>query len=153
MVVLRKIDFWTAVAFFLIGATIFILAAGFDERSRSYPLFLAALLCVVSVGLFVQSLLSRSGKVVDRNEAEILISGPGVQSVLWIAWVVLLSVGAGYLGPSVLIVGGIIVVLRGGSPSKSFLQSLAVVAVVFFMFYVVFDIPLPVLDVVEEILG
>ncbi|MBE0532688.1 MAG: tripartite tricarboxylate transporter TctB family protein [Rhodospirillales bacterium] len=153
MTALRRIDFWSAVTFFLLGVVVISLASAFDEKSRSYPLFLAIALCVLSAGLLVQGLVSRSAKTVDRDEVEIVISGPGVQTLLWTVWVALLSVGAGYLGPSVLVVGSIIVALRGGSPAKSLLQSLAIVAVVFFMFYVIFDIPLPVLDIVDEILG
>ncbi|WP_316975592.1 tripartite tricarboxylate transporter TctB family protein [Shumkonia mesophila] len=152
MAIFRKLDFWTAATFFLIGAVVIGYASGFDARSRSYPLFLGGALCVLAVGLFVQASLSRSAKTVDREEVNILLAGPALQALLWVVWIVLLAVGAGYLGPSVLIVAASAMLLRGGHHGKSLGQSATIVAVVFFMFYIIFDIPLPVLDVIEELI-
>ena len=153
METLRKIDFWCGAGFLVLGGWVLDQSAGFDDASRSYPMFLAVALCLLSVSMMVHAIGNRSAAVVSAEGTQILLLGPGSKAFLWGLWTMMLAAGIGYLGASFVVVAGIVFLVRNELRWRDVISSAGIVLVVFFMFYLIFDVPLPVLDFVEDLIG
>ena len=61
-----------------------------------------------------------------------------------------LDLGLGYLLPSVVAVYTMLVVMRYGTPTTRLIRAVLTTAVIFTMFYIIFDSPASVLESVDD---
>jgi hypothetical protein len=130
---MKIVDFWCGLGFAALGGWALVTALGFDKSSSTYPSILAAALLGLSLLLMIQSLRAASPKLANAEGARVLLPGPGLEIGGWCLWAVGLWLGAGYL-------------------IASFLAA-AVLIVAFAMFYLIFNVPLPELEVIRDLLG
>ncbi len=149
---LRKPDVWAGIVFLVLGVWAFAESSTFDDMSRTYPMALSAGLVLFSASIILRSVFDRTPPKADAESATIILSGPCFQILLWGGWALLLGLGAGYILPSIVVVS--IAVLRAGFPGRlrSIASSVAVALAIFGIFYFIFDVPLPVLEVIGDIL-
>ncbi|MBN2751674.1 MAG: tripartite tricarboxylate transporter TctB family protein [Rhodospirillaceae bacterium] len=153
MHVVKRIDFWSGLGFLILGAWAFMTARGFDATSSTYPMFLAAILFGLAALLIVQSVRDPDAKTVHPESTRILLLGPGMRIVAWGGWAVALAAGGGYLLPSIVVFALIAAwVAPVRKDWRHLLVAVGLVLVVFFMFYVVFDVPLPIVDALQDLL-
>lgn len=150
---LTTIDVWSGLGFAVFGGTACILALDFDKSSSTYPAILAATLLGLSLALIVGALRDAKAKAVDAEGARVILWGPGVEIGCWCLWSAALWAGLGYIGPGFLAMAFLILrhapVRRTG---RHLLEAGGVILGVFAIFYLIFQVPLPELDFIREIL-
>lgn len=150
---LKTIDFWSGLGFAILGGAACILALDFDRSSSTYPATLAAVLVVLSLALVVETLRDAKAKTGDAEGARIILWGPGVEIGCWCLWSLALWAGLGYIGPGFLAIGFLI--LRH-SPVRRVRRHLfeagGVILGVFAIFYLIFQVPLPELEFIRDLL-
>lgn len=151
---MKIVDFWCGLGFADLGGWALATALGFDKSSSTYPAILAAALLGLSLLLMIQSVRAASPKLADAEGSRVLLHGPGLEIGVWCLWAAALAFGAGYLIASFLAVT--ILVFRHApkrNPRLHLAQAAAVAVVAFAMFYLVFNVPLPELEVIRDLLG
>ncbi len=152
---MKIVDFWCGLGFAALGGWALVTALGFDKSSSTYPAILAAALLGLSLLLMMQSLRAASPKLADAERTRILLHGPGLEIGVWCLWAVGLWLGAGYLIASFLAVA--VLIVRHGHHERRLshylAQAAAVATVAFAMFYLIFNVPLPELEVIRDLLG
>jgi len=153
MRVVKTIDFWAGSVFALIGGAACVTAFGFDSESSSYPATLGAALAALALALVVKAIRDPRAKTADAEGSRIILWGPGLEVAVWCLWAVALWAGLGYVGPGFLAVAFLI--LRHTADRRVRLhvaQAAAVALGVFAIFYLIFQVPLPELDVIRDLL-
>ncbi|MGE4527593.1 MAG: tripartite tricarboxylate transporter TctB family protein [Rhodospirillaceae bacterium] len=154
MHVLRIIDFWSGLVFAALGAAACVMAFGFDSDSSTYPAALAAALMGLGLALMVKAARSpSSSKAADAEGSRIILWGPGLEIGVWCLWSLALWAGLGYIGPAFLAVLFLIVRHCAGRRTRLHVAQAAGVALgVFFIFYLIFQVPLPELEFIRDML-
>lgn len=153
MRVLKTIDFWSGLAFAGIGLSAWATALGFDSSSSTYPATLAAALAGLGAALAVKAWRDTAAKTADAEGVRIILHGPALEIGVWVLWALALWAGLGYLGPTFVACAALI--LRHAEDRRlrrHLAQALTVSVVVFAIFYLIFKVPLPELDLIRDLL-
>ena len=153
MKVFSKTDFWLGVIVILCGFYALFSSLGFDKYSKSYPLFLSVFHVIIGIGIVLNSVKEISSDNGSLKNLFNQIRGPlSVVSIL-IFWGVLINIGVGYFLTSIIAMPSILYMLGYHNIKKVIAGSIGIVGVVFLLFYVLFDVPLPLNPYIEKLLG
>lgn len=153
MRVLTTIDFWSGLAFAAIGFSACATALGFDSRSSTYPATLAAALGLLGLALVVKAWRNAAAQTASAEGCRVILEGPALEIGVWILWALALWAGLGYVGPT--FAACLALILRhveDRRPRLHVAQAAGVALGVFAIFYLIFNVPLPELDVVRDLL-
>jgi len=154
MRVVRIIDFWSGLAFAVLGGGACVMAFGFDASSSTYPAALAAALAVLGLALTANAVRKpAAAKTMDAEGSRIILWGPLLEIGVWSLWALALWAGLGYIGPAFL--AAAFLILRHSDDRRTRLhvaQAAGVALGVFLIFYVIFQVPLPELDFIRDLL-
>ncbi len=135
----------------LLGVTIFIggiltLSQGFtfDESSRSYPITLSLIVIIIAMSIIYLSLVNKTVHMETISDLYARSKGVLVISAIMVGWALLLNLGAGYITSSLLLVALMLYFLELVNIKNLIGITVLVVFFIFTLFYVLFDIPLPV---------
>lgn len=154
MHVVRTIDFWTGLVFAAFGGGACVMALDFDKSSSTYPASLSAALMCLGLALMVQVVRKpASSKTADAEGSQVILRGPGLEIGVWCLWAVALWAGLGYIGPSFVAVAFLIMRHCADRRTRLHVAQAAGVALgVFAIFYLIFQVPLPELEFIRDIL-
>ncbi|WP_337997859.1 tripartite tricarboxylate transporter TctB family protein [Oleispirillum naphthae] len=154
MHVVGIIDFWSGLVFACLGAAACVMALGFDSDSSTYPAALAAALMGLGLALVVKAVRRpAAAKAVDAEGSRIILWGPGLEVGVWCLWALTLWAGLGYIGPAFLAV--LFLIMRHCADRRTRLhvaQAAGVAIGVFAIFYLIFQVPLPELEFIRDML-
>ena len=151
MKLLVKSDFWLGILILGGGFWAYFQSRGFDEHSSGYPGFLALIHVVIGVCLLIKAVrdIKDSSDSVMRLFQE--MRGPIVIAAMLMGWGGLLLSGAGFLLSSIIILPIILYSLGYRGTRRLVLTSICIVSAVFVLFYVLFEVPLPLHSVIEQL--
>ncbi len=147
-----KTDFWLSLLVLTGGVWAFFQSRLFDDSSRSYPLFLSLLFIFLGLALLINTLKDSDGNLQKLEYLFAKVSGPLLVAMLLVVWGLLLMMNVGYLVSSILVLPPILWLLGYRNFKFILVTAVGVVAVVFILFWVLFDIPLPLNTVIESLL-
>lgn len=153
MRVLKTIDFWSGLIFAAIGFSACATARGFDSSSSTYPATLAATLGALGLMLALKACRDAGAKTADVEGCQIILHGPALEIGVWCLWALALWAGLGYIGPTFVACAALI--LRHAEERRlrhHLAQALMVSLLVFAIFYLIFKVPLPELDLIRDLL-
>ena len=143
-------ELYLAVLTLLLGLWCLDQTRGLDGDAWSFPFYLSVSLCVLGVAQFLQCWFDKSERTVDREAIAAILQGALPIAAIAGLWALALDLGLGYLLPSVVAVYTMLVVMRYGTPTTRLIRAVLTTAVIFTMFYIIFDSPLPVLESVDD---
>lgn len=153
MKILGKTDFWLGITILTSGIWVFNQSQGFDETSKDYPLFLAVITVLLGVGIAVQTFTQTDEGKDSIKWLYHRMKGSLVIVALFAVWAILLSTKTGYLLASFLTLMPVLYLLGYKKISHLVLTTFGIIAVVFTLFYLVFEVPLPLNPFVQFVFG
>lgn len=156
MQIITKTDFWLGLVILAGGIWAYAQSLGFDDASRDYPLFLSAVTAFFGAGIAGQTLrqaraqgreTAGKGSLADlfnRTRGSLLIMG------LFILWTLLLSTETGYLLSTALILLPVLWLLGIRKAGQFALITAGIIAAVFTLFFIIFEVPLPLNPYVQS---
>jgi len=148
---LQSKDTWLGLFLMLSGGWSYSQSQGFDSTSRTYPMLLSVLVIVLGLIFFFQALKKNNSNQENIREMIIKIRGPFFIIGLISGWVVLLSFGVGYLFSSLFSVFLILMFIGDGNKIYSIRITTLIVFSIFILFGIIFDVPLPLNVLTENI--
>lgn len=153
MRVLKSIDFWTGLTFATVGFAAGIVALGFDSSSYIYPATLSAALGLLGLALATKACRDPATRTADAEGTHVILWGPAIEIGVWILWALALWAGLGYVGPAFAAVAFLILRhVHDRHVRLHLLQAASVALGVFAIFYVIFQVPLPELEFIRDLL-
>ncbi len=153
MSILIKADLWLGIIVSGVGLWAYLQSRGFDEYSGTYPQFLSFLHILIGVGLILKALRKTADEANSIRQLFEEVRGPLVVALLLVGWGLLLQFEVGYLFSSVLVMPLILYALGYRGTKRIIFGSVSIVFVIFLLFYVIFDVPLPLHNAVEQLFG
>lgn len=153
MKILGKTDFWLGITILASGIWVFNQSRGFDETSKGYPLFLSIITILLGAGIAIQTFKQKDE---GKNSIEWLyhrMKGSLLIVALFVIWTILLSTKTGYLLASILTLMPVLYLLGYKKISHLVLSTFGIVAVVFTLFYLIFEVPLPLNPFIQMVFG
>lgn len=155
----RTLDRWTAVVMIAAGIAFVVVTAGYGDKARVFPLSLSALLIVAGAGLLLQT-WGRGGRDAagapvadaDRDPGAVWTAAVPLAGVL-VLWAVAVSLGAGYLLPSIPMLVAVMWITGERRVSRLIVGSVGISLFCFTMFYLLFRTRLPELDVIKDLVS
>ncbi len=148
-----KTDFWLGLIVCGGGIFAYIESLKFDEWSGHYPQFLSFIHILIGIGLIFNAVRA----VADTSDSITLcfaeVRGPLIIALLLIGWVVLINIGVGYLFSSFIMMPLTLYALGYHNLKRMALGALSISLSVFVLFYVIFDVPLPINPILERLIG
>jgi Tripartite tricarboxylate transporter TctB family len=151
MNVLVKSDFWLGGIVFLGGFWAYFQCRGFDEHSSGYPSFLALVHIVLGFCLILKAMKEMSDMSDSLKRLFQEIRGPIIVAVMLMGWGVLLMLGLGYLLSSCIMLPMVLYALGYKGIKRLAFTTASIVTAVFVLFYLLFEVPLPLHPVVEQL--
>lgn len=151
MNVLIKSDFWLGIIILFGGFWAYLQCRGFDEYSSDYPTFLALVHIVLGFCLLLKSLKQASDLSDSMKRLFEEMRGPIIVAVMFMGWGGLLMLGLGFLLSSCIILPLVLYSLGYKGFRRMTLTTAGIVAAVFVLFYILFEVPLPLHPVVEQL--
>jgi len=148
-----KTDFWLGLIVCGCGVLAYIESSKFDEWSGSYPQFLAFIHIAIGVGLILKAVRIVADTPYSITYLLAEVKGPLLVALLLIVWSVMINIGVGYLLSSCLVLPVTLYALGYHNMKRLLLGALSISLSVFILFYVVFDVPLPVNPLLERFIG
>lgn len=162
----RTLDRRTAIVMIAVGIVFVALTSGYGAKARVFPLSLSVLMIVAGAGLLVQAW--RRGRAMDafnarRDAAEVppeADAQPDTGAVwtaaaplagVLVVWAVAVSLGAGYLLPSIPMLMAVLWITGERRWSRLIVASVGISLFCFTMFYLLFRTRLPELDVIKDL--
>ncbi|PID43146.1 MAG: hypothetical protein CR981_02150 [Proteobacteria bacterium] len=152
MSVITKTDFWLSLLVLSGGIWAFFQSRLFDDASRSYPLFLSALFILLGLALLFKTIKDSDNQLQSITYLYSRVSGPLLVALLLVVWVLLLMMNIGYLLSSIIILLPVLWLLGYRNITFILIMAAGVVAVIFILFWILFDIPLPLNPFLENVL-
>lgn len=153
MRVLKSIDFWSGLTFAGIGIAAGIAALDFDTSSFVYPASLSAALGVLGLALAFKACRDPEAATANAEGSHIILWGPALEICVWTAWTFALWAGLGYVGPAFAATAFLILRhVHDRHVGLHVLQSAGVALGVFMIFYLIFQVPLPELEFIRDLL-
>ncbi len=151
MKILGKSDFWLGGGVFSRWFLGLSPMSGFDEHSSGYPSFLALIHIVLGLCLVVKAMKEASDMSDSLKRLFLEMRGPLIVAVLLMGWGGLLLLGWGYLPSSAIMLPVVLYVLGYRGVKRLALTTVSIITAVFVLFYVMFEVPLPLHPVVEQL--
>ena len=152
MQLLQSKDTWLGLFLTLSGGWMYNQSMGFDSTSRTYPMLLSALILALGLIFIFQVVRNRDSHSESVKEMVAKIRGPFFIIALMSAWVASISFGVGYLLSSLLSVFFILMFIGEGNKMYCIKTTAIIVSSVCLLFSIIFDVPLPLNEVTEQIL-
>ena len=153
MRVLKTIDFWSGLVFAGLGLTAGVMALGFDSSSFAYPATLAAVLTALGLALTIKAFRDPAAKTGNAEGTHVILWGPALEIGVWTLWALALWAGLGYIGPAFAAVAFLILRhVHDRHVRLHLLQAAGVALAVFAIFYAIFQVPLPELEFIRDLL-
>lgn len=153
MKICAKTDFWLGISILAGGMWVYNQSQGFDEASKSYPLFLSVVTTLLGAGITLQAFKQQNKSTASIQWLYSRMKGSLLIVLLFAFWAILLTTKTGYLMSSVLTLMPLLYLLGYKKFSRLILSSFGIAAAVFTLFYIVFDVPLPLNPFVEHVFG
>jgi hypothetical protein len=153
---IARADVWLSITLFAIGLWAFLQSRTFDEVSGGYPQALSLSITALAVILFVESIKNKNPEEHTGGSIKSLfseMSGSVMILALFVFWTFLLTMGAGYLPSSLLIIAAALWLLGLQSAGYIVIATSGIVAFVFTLFYLLLDVPLPLHRGIQALLG
>jgi hypothetical protein len=151
MNVLVKSDLWLGVAVLFGGFWAYLQCRGFDEHSSGYPSFISLVHIVLGVCLILNAIRQSSDTSDSVKRLFQEMRGPVVIVAMLMGWGALLLLDLGFLLSSCLMLPPILYALGYRGLKRLTLTTAGIVAAVFLLFYILFEVPLPLHPVVEQL--
>ena len=148
-----KTDFWLGLIVCGGGIFAYIESLKFDEWSGHYPQFLSFIHIVIGIGLIFKAIRAVADTPYSITHFFAEVKGPLLIALLLIGWSVLINVGVGYLFSSFIMMPMTLYALGYHNFKRMALGALSISLSVFILFYVIFDVPLPVNPILERFIG
>ncbi len=149
MQILKSKDGWLGLALVVYGGWSYMQSQGFDEVSRAYPMFLSAAILLIGLLFCIKTVLNKNEYQETLSALLVRIRGPFLLVLIIGCWALLMSIGLGYLVSSLLAVFLILSFISDANKARHAYVATIIVASVFILFDVIFDVPLP-LDALTE---
>jgi len=151
MNVLVKSDFWLGIIVFLGSFWAYLQCQGFDEHSSGYPSFLALVHIALGLCLILKAIKDASDMSDSLKRLFLEMRGPIIVAVILMGWGGLLMLGLGYLLSSAIMLPVVLYALGYKGTKRLALTTVSIVGAVFILFYILFEVPLPLHPVVEQL--
>lgn len=146
-------DVWVGLFFALLGGAVLFEASGFEGTAARMPVLCGILLLSLGTVLTLRTAFAGQQDVGSGGLLKTIVVGPLPAAILLLVWVYLMAQGFGFFVVGVPFVMGVVYLMGHRRLARSLLSSLAIVGVVFVVFYVVFNVPLPVSPLVASVFG
>ena len=121
-----------------------------EGNAWTFPFFISLALVGLGIAQFVQAVADTSERTADSDVIHAILRGAGLIAVVAGVWIWALDTGLGYLVPSAIAAFAMLTVLQHGTVKQRIVHAVSITAVIFILFYLLFDSPLPVLEPVER---
>ena len=153
MNILIKSDFWLGFIVLVGGFWTYCQSTGFDRYSDQYPQFLSVVHIVLGLGLILNALREREDRSDSLKRLFEEMRGPLMVASIFLGWGGLLLLSTGYLLSSLIMLPAVLYALGYQKPRQLIFVTTCIVAVVFILFYVIFEVPLPLNTLLEQIIN
>lgn len=134
-----RTDLWVGGALLVVGLYACWEASGFDDRSRSYPMILGALLAATGLAVALGGLL-RAGKAPPLT-GPLRVALPA--AVVVALWAAALGAGGGFLLPTLVMQGALLWLGGVRGPLRIALYAVLITAAAYTLFALLLDVRLP----------
>ena len=148
--VLLTKEFYLAVFTLTLGAWCLDQTRDLSGNAWTFPFYLSVALCLLGGILMVQCVLDQSERTIDMDTIHAVLQGALPIAAIAGLWTLALNLGFGYLLPSVVSCYAMMRVLHFGTPWQRLSRAVVATLIIFTMFYLLFDCPLPVLESVDD---
>lgn len=148
---LRQPDSYLGLICLFGGIYLAVLAAGFTERARHFPFWLSALIAGCGAWLLVQNLVRAPAGAKALDIRPVLL-GALPFAVVMTAWVMALTTGLGYVIPGFFCAMALLYIAGERSPFRIAAVAAILIVACFVMFAVVFNVNLPEIRAVTDII-
>lgn len=146
-------DVWVGLFFALLGGAVLFEASGFEGAAARMPVLCGILLLSLGAALTLRTVFAGRQDVERGGLLRTIAVGPLPAAALLLAWVYMMAQGFGFFAVGVPFVMGVVYLMGHRHLARNALSSLAIVGVVFVVFYVVFNVPLPVSPLAASVFG
>ena len=136
---LTRHDLWVGAVLCLVGLYACWEASGFDDRSRSYPMMLGALLAAAGLAVAAIGLLKEAKSVALIGPLRVALPAAVVVAL----WVTALGAGGGFLLPTLMMQGALLWLGGVRGPLRIALYAVLITAAAYTLFALVLDVRLP----------
>lgn len=143
-------EFYLAAFTLMLGVWCVDQTRGLEGDAWLFPFYLSLALCFLGGALLVQCLLDKSERKFDRESLHAMLWGAAPFAVIAGFWAWSLEFGLGYLLPSVAASFAMLTVLQYAKLPSRLLRAVMITMIIFALFYIIFDSPLPVLEAVDD---
>ncbi len=153
MNVFIKTDFWLGLLVFTGGIWAYFQSRTFGDYSRNYSLFLSVVFVVLGFALIFKTLREPDEDSDKLGKLFAKALGPLIVAMMMVGWGVLLLLDIGYIISSIIILPPVLWLLGYRDIKFILMTATGIVAAVFVLFRVLFDVPLPLSSIMERIIS
>lgn len=148
--ILRKPDTWLGLVALVAGIALALTAAEYRLRASHFPFWLSVIMALSGLGILVQSVVSNVAEHRGSDPSAIVLGALPFAGVVFL-WVLAITYGLGYVIPGFFAAMALLFITGERRPMQIALRAALLVIVCFLFFSVVFNVRLPEIQLITDL--